>query len=229
MIKNTKVYGINEAARVSGFPMATESELCEPSFARMVTLGNAKSGSGHDCALKGILVTFDWTTPVLMQPQIQRYHHIDIVSSQSAMHRLTKFDLDKAFDENTHPIIIEKVKEMIKTYNNWKEDSKTVGIHWKGNRWKTFTKKELWDAIIHSCPQGLLKTAGYVTNYLQLKTMYLQRKGHKLKEWREFCDWCETLPQFKEFVLQNTEENIEYLEKEIARLTKKLTNKKELI
>ena len=38
------------------------------------------------------------------------------------------------------------------------------------------------------------------TNYRQLKTIYLQRKNHKLKEWHEFCAWCESLPYFMELV-----------------------------
>jgi len=36
------------------------------------------------------------------------------------------------------------------------------------------------------------------TNYLQLKTIYRQRKNHKLPEWRIFCDWILSLPEFKE-------------------------------
>jgi hypothetical protein len=35
------------------------------------------------------------------------------------------------------------------------------------------------------------------TNYRQLKTIYHQRKNHRLPEWREFCEWILTLPLFK--------------------------------
>ena len=40
--------------------------------------------------------------------------------------------------------------------------------------------------------------ATMTTNYQQLKTMYLQRRYHKLTEWRTFCKWCEELPHFVE-------------------------------
>ena len=40
-----------------------------------------------------------------------------------------------------------------------------------------------------------------MTNYQQLKTIYKQRRNHRLTEWQEFCDWIETLPMFKELVL----------------------------
>lgn len=33
-------------------------------------------------------------------------------------------------------------------------------------------------------------------------TMYLQRKNHRLPEWRAFCEWVLTLPMFKELCLQ---------------------------
>jgi hypothetical protein len=49
-------------------------------------------------------------------------------------------------------------------------------------------------ALLYNCPTGLKLTAGITTNYRQLKTIYKQRKTHRLKEWRDFCNWIETLP-----------------------------------
>ena len=43
-------------------------------------------------------------------------------------------------------------------------------------------------------PSGMELTARMTTNYRQLKTIYRQRKDHRLPEWREFCRWLETLP-----------------------------------
>ncbi len=43
-------------------------------------------------------------------------------------------------------------------------------------------------------------TAGVVTNYLQLKTMYYQRKNHNLVSWKDdFVNWVEDLPLFKQW------------------------------
>ena len=44
------------------------------------------------------------------------------------------------------------------------------------------------------------------TNYRQLKTIYAQRRTHRLPEWREFCAWVETLPMAKELILPGAEE-----------------------
>lgn len=41
--------------------------------------------------------------------------------------------------------------------------------------------------------------------YLQLKTMYLQRKNHPLEEWsNDFVRWVEGLPYFKELTGVNS-------------------------
>lgn len=58
--------------------------------------------------------------------------------------------------------------------------------------------REMELKILYSLPTGYSLTARVTTNYLQLKCIYNQRKGHKLPEWRAFCEWCLTLPQFAE-------------------------------
>ena len=55
--------------------------------------------------------------------------------------------------------------------------------------------------ILYSNPCGFRLVAGMTTNYRQLKTIYSQRKNHRLPEWTAFCKWIETLPYFKEFIL----------------------------
>ena len=62
-------------------------------------------------------------------------------------------------------------------------------------------KKRRYLEILYSNPCGFKLTAGMTTNYRQLKTIYHQRKTHRLPEWREFCAWVETLPMFKELCL----------------------------
>jgi hypothetical protein len=62
--------------------------------------------------------------------------------------------------------------------------------------------KENFRVLLDSCPMGLLMTARITTNYLQLKTMYHQRKEHKLEEWSiDFVNFCKELPRFLELIL----------------------------
>ena len=55
-------------------------------------------------------------------------------------------------------------------------------------------KAEKYLEVLYSNPAGFQLTAGMTTNYRQLKTIYAQRKNHRLPEWREFCEWIKTLP-----------------------------------
>jgi hypothetical protein len=38
-------------------------------------------------------------------------------------------------------------------------------------------------------------TKAVVLNYRQLKTMFRQRKSHRMDSWRVFCDWIRDLPE----------------------------------
>mgnify|MGYP000902191619 FL=1 len=58
--------------------------------------------------------------------------------------------------------------------------------------------KENYLILLMSTPNGMKIKAGITTNMRQLKTMYKQRRTHRLPEWQEFCDWCLTIPYFKE-------------------------------
>ena len=53
--------------------------------------------------------------------------------------------------------------------------------------------------ILYSNPAGFELTARMTTNYRQLKTIYTQRRSHRLPEWQDFCRWIETLPH-SEFI-----------------------------
>jgi len=88
-IENIKVYGLEQAVKVSGYPMQNENYSEE----RAKRLGSCQPGAGHDCFLKGIIVTADITAPQYFWLQFQRYHFADIISSESKMHCLTKMNL----------------------------------------------------------------------------------------------------------------------------------------
>ena len=61
-------------------------------------------------------------------------------------------------------------------------------------------KVEKYLEILYTNPAGFKITARMTTNYRCLKNIYIQRKDHRLPEWREFCSWIETLPYFNELI-----------------------------
>ena len=186
-VDNVRIYGIEESIIASGYPMQTETfnmneiNLKDKDLKRAMHLGNAVAGSGHDCFTKGITVQFDLQVPEYIWRQLDRYHFIDYVSSQSKMHRILKIDLDKACNKYVLDSTKETLKNLIDTYNRETND---------------LGKKELFNHIIANTPSGLMLTARMTTNYLQLKSIVNQRSNHKMQEWRLLCDYFKTLPMF---------------------------------
>lgn len=181
-IESTEVYGLNKAVIASGNAMRTvmANNLLDPTdkdFKRAALLGATGPGEGHDNFLNGIIVQFDLYAPLYMWKQIQRYHFLDFVSSQSTMHRLLKFDVATQCVSDTDTIIVRRYQDLVADYNAAPNEAK-------------------WRTLVASLPCGFVLGATMTTNYRQLKTIYLQRRNHKLKEWHDFCAWCETLPLF---------------------------------
>ncbi len=194
-IENTFVYGLERAVKASGNPMRTEIELGpmdEKDIKRAKILGTTKNGEGHDNYLKGILVHVDVTAPFFWWKEAQRYHWFDFISSQSTMHSLLKFKIDERCVSDTDARVYPILEELVNDYNAISDQDKD-------------RKVKAWRKIIATLPSGFCLTATMTTNYQQLKTMYFQRRHHKLKEWHTFCDWCLSLPHFKEFIIKERE------------------------
>lgn len=189
-ISNTQVYGYERAVKASGNPMRTVIELSpidDKDVIRANKLAHTKSGEGHDNFLKGVLVQLDVTAPLYWWKQAQRYHWFDFISSQSTMHSLMKFDLSTQCVDEVDSRVISIVQSLIDEYKGIPEN-------------EIEKKNSLWRTIVATLPSGFCLGASMTTNYQQLKTMYRQRKHHKLKEWRIFCSWCEELPHFIELI-----------------------------
>lgn len=62
------------------------------------------------------------------------------------------------------------------------------------------------DELIADCPMSFELTARVTTNYRQLKTIYHQRKTHRLQEWLDFCEWIKSLPFAKNFITNEEQE-----------------------
>ena len=161
--------------------------------------------------MTGIRVNFDLTFTNKAWVEAERYRFLEFVSSQSTMHRITKFDLNESYNEYVDPRIIEIMKEKVEEYNkliemlNFGLIPQDVEMQRKLEERKT----RLYLEILYSNPAGFKITARMATNYRCLKNIYLQRKNHRLPEWREFCKWIETLPYFEELINTNRSEDQE--------------------
>ena len=199
-VDNVRIYGLNESVIASGYPMQIETNdmnkvvIGDKDLKRVKHLGNATPGSGHDCFLKGITVQFDLQVPEYIWRQLDRYHFIDYVSSQSKMHRILKMDLNKACNKYVTETSINLLNYLIEEYNKINNDT---DFKVKLRNGEVVTNKEdVFNMIIANTPSGIMLTARMTTNYLQLKSIVNQRSNHKMQEWRLLCDYFKTLPMF---------------------------------
>jgi hypothetical protein len=182
IVTNVKIYDLEECIKASKYPMAINTESVDNSLTdTVVKLGGSATNSAHGNFRTGIRVSFDVTFTNKVWVEAERYNFFDIVSSQSTMHRITKFNLDEAYSEYTDRRAINIMKELVKEYNECPTPDNYL-------------------RVLYSNPAGMYLPARISTNYMQLANIYTQRENHRIPEWREFCKWIKTLPYAKEFI-----------------------------
>ena len=176
-IENVKIYDLNESIKASKYSMSVDTDNCNSDItSTVVKLAQTPKGSGEDQFLTGIRVAFDLTCSNKMWVELERYRFMEFVTSQSTMHRISKFDLSKQYNQYVDKRIINVMNELKSRYNQSHD-------------------KEDYLRLLYSNPSGFELTARLTTNYRCLKTVYSQRYHHTLPEWPEFCRWIETLPK----------------------------------
>lgn len=181
-IYKVKVYDMDEAVIASGYPMLPKyEERYEPQpkdWTRAFKLAAAPTVSGHCNFVKGILVAMDIVASTKWWIQAGRYSHFNIVSSMSTMHKSLAMSLKD--------VCVDVPKELIDFLE--KQQQKCID-----------GELTLTD-FVSMLPSGLRYGARISTNYLQLRIMYNQRKDHRLVEWKQFCEFCKTLPKAEMFI-----------------------------
>lgn len=184
-IENITLCNLEGAVKASKYPMAIDTNKCTSELTPTVLkLSHQPRGSAHDNFLNGIVVVFDLTFTNKAWVEFERYHFAEIVSSQSTMHRIAKFEIKESCNKYVTENTLNEVNRLKDIYN----ENPTA---------------ENYLHLLYNVPSGFELTAQIVTNYGQLKTMYSQRFNHRLPEWRDFCEWVESLPYFKELCLDN--------------------------
>jgi hypothetical protein len=202
-LENVKVYDLAESLVASGYPMRTiltQREPDEKDIKRGLNLTKASNGNGaHGQWLTGIRVAFDLTCTNKMWVEAERYRFLEFVSSQSTMHRITKFNLDDQYNKYVDPraiAIMEEKKEQYNTMAAMLESTEMI----ETKEVLREAMKEKYLEMLYTNPAGFELTARMTTNYRCLLNIYIQRHDHRLPEWREFCAQLLELPMFPELV-----------------------------
>ena len=186
-VSNVKVYDLIESVCACRNAMRIEpsdysAEDFEKSLARAKKLAGLGSNSGHPNFLTGIRVSFDIVYPQYFTPQLQRYHFIDIVSSSSKDHRLSKIMMANGYNE----YVTEETKANVQKYLDAYNADPSYENHM---------------ILLSNCPLGLQLFMRCSTNYMSLRNLYHQRIYDKLKEdWDAVLDMIRNLPYAEDFI-----------------------------
>ena len=151
-----------------------------------------RAGSDHRKFIRQIFVSVDITAPLYWWKEFDTYKVGTVANSTSTMHKIHSkafgredFSCDR-LDEGGLKLldsIIEYLESEREKFNADKSD------------------RQSWHNMIQLLPSSYNQMRTVTMNYENLVNMYYARKSHKLAEWHTYCEWIESLPYAKEFIL----------------------------
>ena len=189
-ITNTEVMGWQHAIRGMRNPLnswkmsdSADGIIGEKDNDLMIRLSNA--GTDHRKYMRMITVYLDINAPLYWWKEYDTYKVGTVANSCSTMHKIQakKFVIADFSHENFNSESINKVLmptiEMLNQYRLKFIETKD---------------KDYWWQMIQLLPSSFNQKRTVLLNYEVLANIYKSRKGHKLDEWRTFCEWIKTLP-----------------------------------
>jgi hypothetical protein len=156
----------------------------------------AKAGSDHGKFLRMITVTCDITAPLYWWKEFDTYKVGTVANSCSTMHKIQAkpFTLDDFSHEHLDWKSTKALELVIACLNINRVE------------FIDYNEKVSWWQMIQLLPSSYNQKRTVQLNYEVLRAIDRpgRRRDHKLDEWREFCKWAETLPYFKEIVLDDS-------------------------
>lgn len=159
------------------------------------------AGTDHRKFMRMITVYMDVTAPLYWWKEMDQYRVGQTTNSCSTMHKIADkeftFDdfsveqlLGREDDPFTVPVSSDGTKlsplglmaDIINILNGCRE------------KYLETKDKKYWWQMIQLLPSSYNQRRTVMLNYEVLANIYKSRKNHKLDEWRDFCNWIESLP-----------------------------------
>ena len=159
-----------------------------------------KSGTDHRKFMRFITVSCDITAPLYWWKEYDTYKVGTVANSCSTMHTITNKEFTP--DDFSH--------EHLSSFSCAGSSYEFDAMDWLYSTIRRLnllrdcylqTKdKNYWWQIIQLLPSSYNQRRTVLLNYEVLLNMYHARKNHKLDEWRDFCEWVESLPYMEVFL-----------------------------
>ena len=199
--ENTQVWGFEHALRGMRNPLESWAKSDSSENGTVIgenDLGLAQrlisGGTEHRKFMRQIFISVDITAPLYWWKEFDTYKVGTVANSTSTMHKLSSkpitldcFDIDdldrSVMDEYNISAIIDICEGLRQKYLETKD-------------------KKYWKELVRWLPEGWLQTRTVTLNYENVRTIYFQRKNHKLTEWSDsFINWIGSLPYAKELIM----------------------------
>lgn len=152
----------------------------------------AHAGSDHRKFIRQIFVSVDITAPLYWWKEFDTYKVGTVANSCSTMHKIHTKPFER--DDFSHDRLDESGLNMLDAIIDYLEEERQ-----KFNEDKT--NRQPWHNMIQMLPSSFNQMRTVTLNYETLINIYYARRHHKLAEWHTLCDWIETLPYAKDFIL----------------------------
>jgi hypothetical protein len=143
-----------------------------------------RGGAPHRKFLRQIFVSVDITAPLYWWKEFDTYKVGTTANSCSTMHKIhaKEFTVE---DFSVEHLLAENAVYFGKTIER---------LNNARNKFLKTKNKEYWWQMIQLLPTSYNQKRTVTMTYENLLNMLEYRRGHKLDEWRMFCDWILTLP-----------------------------------
>lgn len=206
--ENTEVWGFKHALRGMRNPLESWAKS-DSSFEENADIGENDMGLAHRLIAGGtehrkfmrqIFVSVDITAPIYWWKEFDTYKVGTVANSTSTMHKLASqpitrecFEIDDLDEEIFAEYEIETIINICEK----------LRVKYLENK-----DKKYWKELVRWLPEGWNQTRTVTMNYENLRTIYFQRRAHKLNEWSgtdnaeltNFIAWVKSLPYAEELI-----------------------------
>ena len=150
-----------------------------------------RAGSDHRKFIRQIFVSVDILAPLYWWKEFDTYKVGTVANSTSTMHKIQA----KAFsrEDFSHDHMSDVALSCLDATIDCLEERRLKFLETKD--------KSYWYDMIQLLPSSYNQLRTVTMNYENLMNIYYARRFHKLDEWHVVCDWIESLPYAKEFIL----------------------------
>ena len=181
----------------------------------------AKGGPVHAKYRRMIAVYVDITAPLYWWKEFDTYKVGTVANSCSTMHKIHEkeftmedFSCEKLFGYpergnaeavKTTPLIEDPFDGYYEFCPTYLLELTIEMLNKCRSMFLETNDKKYWWQMIQLLPSSYNQKRTVMLNYEVLAGIYPMRKNHKLDEWREFCQWIETLP-YSEIIIGEKED-----------------------